>query len=370
MSGIARRLSIKAEHVLAERSPFALHGARMLPQVEVTSYNLQISENQQFVGDRANKRSLQELVGKWRAIVKRGGHDPLAKAGKKGRLSKSAMDRLLVSGEPAAAGVIQSALSDFSKRLADVIETYLTEVDEWKPVKLIAVGGGLSSSKIGKIAIGRTQALLADRKRKVRLRAIKFDPDDAALIGSLHLIPGWFLAGFDSALAVDIGGSNVRLGVVKFKVNRKLHISKTAVVSRRHWAHASDDASKDEILEFMIDRLRQAVKWAGRNKFRLAPIVGIACPGRIRADGTVDRGAQNLPGRWESEAFCLPQYVRERLTVIPGQDTVVVMHNDAVVQGLSELDRIRERNWAVLTIGTGLGNATFKTRTSKRMRAR
>jgi hypothetical protein len=39
------------------------------------------------------------------------------------------------------------------------------------------------------------------------------------------------------------------------------------------------------------------------------------------------------------------------------------MHNDAVVQGLSELPAMRDvKHWAVLTIGTGLGNARFTTR--------
>lgn len=36
------------------------------------------------------------------------------------------------------------------------------------------------------------------------------------------------------------------------------------------------------------------------------------------------------------------------------------MHNDAVVQGLSELPFMRDiESWGVLTIGTGLGNACF-----------
>lgn len=39
------------------------------------------------------------------------------------------------------------------------------------------------------------------------------------------------------------------------------------------------------------------------------------------------------------------------------------MHNDAVVQGLSELPRMREvARWGVATIGTGLGNARFSRR--------
>jgi len=36
------------------------------------------------------------------------------------------------------------------------------------------------------------------------------------------------------------------------------------------------------------------------------------------------------------------------------------MHNDAVVQGLSEIPVMQEvRRWGILTIGTGLGNARF-----------
>jgi hypothetical protein len=39
---------------------------------------------------------------------------------------------------------------------------------------------------------------------------------------------------------------------------------------------------------------------------------------------------------------------------------LVLMHNDAVVQGLSELPFMRDvKHWGVLTIGTGLGNVSF-----------
>jgi hypothetical protein len=41
------------------------------------------------------------------------------------------------------------------------------------------------------------------------------------------------------------------------------------------------------------------------------------------------------------------------------------MHNDAVVQGLSEIPYMRDvEHWGVLTIGTGLGNARFTNRRS------
>jgi hypothetical protein len=45
------------------------------------------------------------------------------------------------------------------------------------------------------------------------------------------------------------------------------------------------------------------------------------------------------------------------------------MHNDAVVHGLSELPRMQDRNrWAVLTIGTGLGNASFANRAPQKVK--
>ena len=41
------------------------------------------------------------------------------------------------------------------------------------------------------------------------------------------------------------------------------------------------------------------------------------------------------------------------------------MHNDAVVQGLSEVPFMQDvKRWGVLTIGTGLGNARFTNRQS------
>jgi hypothetical protein len=39
------------------------------------------------------------------------------------------------------------------------------------------------------------------------------------------------------------------------------------------------------------------------------------------------------------------------------------MHNDAVVQGLSEIPFMTDvKHWGVMTIGTGLGNARFSNR--------
>src|SRR6185436_19395290 len=84
------------------------------------------------------------------------------------------------------------------------------------------------------------------------------------------------------------------------------------------------------------------------------------CPGIIDKDGVILRGGQNLPGNWEVPDFNLTQELAGRLTKIDGETPLVVMHNDAVVQGLSEVPRMTDvEHWGVLTIGTGLGNARF-----------
>jgi hypothetical protein len=51
---------------------------------------------------------------------------------------------------------------------------------------------------------------------------------------------------------------------------------------------------------------------------------------------------------------------------IGDNETALVMHNDAVLQGLSEVPLMSDvEHWGVLTIGTGLGNARFSNRETK-----
>lgn len=111
--------------------------------------------------------------------------------------------------------------------------------------------------------------------------------------------------------------------------------------------------------------LKGLIAAADKKNLSVAPFIGIGCPGIIEEDGSIDRGAQNLPGNWESSKFNLPAILREEIPRIGDADTAVVMHNDAVVQGLSETPFMRDvTQWGILTIGTGLGNACFSNRKS------
>jgi len=113
----------------------------------------------------------------------------------------------------------------------------------------------------------------------------------------------------------------------------------------------------------MAKMAMELMEAAADGKLKLAPFFGIGCPGLIDQNGVIQQGGQNLPGNWEGENFNLAQELAQRLPRIHGHEPLIVIHNDAVVQGLSEVPNMQDvRHWGVFTIGTGLGNARFTNR--------
>lgn len=95
----------------------------------------------------------------------------------------------------------------------------------------------------------------------------------------------------------------------------------------------------------------------------LALFISVSCSGVVLKDGAIAAGTQNLPGDWESPTFRLPTALSEKMATVHGAATRVLLHNDAVVQGLSELPFTTDmKRWSVFTVGTGLGNASFTNR--------
>src|SRR5262249_37989717 len=132
------------------------------------------------------------------------------------------------------------------------------------------------------------------------------------------------------------------------------------------WRHREDEPAREDAVQRLIDMLVALIKEAEEERGNLAPFIGIGCPGVILADGSIERGGQNLPGDWEHKSFNLPEQLRAAIPKIGDHETVIVMHNDAVVQGLSAVPTMREyEHWGAFTIGTGLGNARFTNRFSE-----
>jgi ROK family len=250
--------------------------------------------------------------------------------------------------------------------MALVIRRFL-KLKGWRDTERIVIGGGLRASRVGELVIGRSAVILRAEGVNVGLKPIKNDPDEAGLIGAAHLAPSWMFKGHDAILGVDIGGTNIRVGIVQLNLKKANDLSKAAVWKFELWRHADETLTRDKAVDELVKMLRKLVARSEKEGLRLAPFIGIGCPGRIEEDGSIERGAQNLPGNWEANSFNLPARLYEAIPTINSHDTAILMHNDAVVQGLSEVPFMRDvERWGVLTIGTGLGNARFTNRDAGR----
>ena len=339
----------------------ARHGATRLPSVDVDSFNIELKDDDGFLGDRASKGAFRKILDGLRKPLRKNGDDPLGSKPAEA-ITKSTLDEILVGDDVGAAALVHGAIEEFAQELAHVTQRFL-KTKAWADTERIVVGGGFRESRVGELAIARTDIILKAGDIKVDLLPIRYHPDDAGLVGCLHLAPSWIFEAHDSILAVDIGGTNIRCGVVETRWKKAPDLSKASVWKSDLWRHADDEPTREGAVKRLVKMLKSLITAAEAEGLKLAPFIGIACPGVINDDGSIEKGAQNLPGNWESSKFNLPGNLVEAIPEIGDHDTAVLMHNDGVAQGLSEVPFMQDvERWGVLTIGTGLGNARFTNR--------
>ncbi|GAB4068101.1 ROK family protein [Ancylobacter sonchi] len=337
-----------------------VHGASTLAAVTVDGFNAQLRDGDGFVGDRARRAAFFEIFERWRQLAER--KLPLLDEVSPDDMSKSRIDEALAEGRPQEQALVHSAIEDYARELLVVIRRLLRS-ESWRDTQRIVIGGGLKTGRFAEIAIARTELLARADKIDIELRPIHNDPDEAGLIGGAHLAPSWMFASYDNILAIDIGGTNIRCGIVRLNLDKADDLSKARVRDLELWQHAEEKLGRDAAVARLAGMLEGLIRKADKEGLRLAPFIGVGCPGSIAADGSIETGAQNLPGNWESAGFNLPTRLWEAIPSIGGHETTVTMHNDAVVQGLSEIPFMQDvARWGVLTIGTGLGNARFTNR--------
>lgn len=346
---------------LVKTTGIAHHGAERLPSVDVDSFNIEIKDEDGFLGDRASRGAFREILERWRKPLRKSGEDPFGKEQTE-NISKKTLDDIMVGDDVEASAVVHSAIEDFAQELAYVTRRFL-KTKAWAKTERIVVGGGFRDSRLGELAIARTEIILKSEDFNIDLQPIRHHPDEAGLVGALHLAPSWIFEAHDSIIAVDIGGTNIRCGLVETGWKKAKDLSKAKVVTSELWRHADDEPTREGAVKRLTKMLKGLITEAETEGYKLAPFIGIACPGVINADGSIEKGAQNLPGNWESSKFNLPASLIEGIPAIGEHDTAILMHNDGVVQGLSEVPFMQDVDrWGVLTIGTGLGNARFTNR--------
>lgn len=355
---MAETTAAPADH--APAAPLA-HGGRVLPAVTVDTYNEELRDDEGFVGDRASRRAFRAILADWRDRLKEHGEDPFGDTPTE-EISKSKLDKMMASEDPVQAALVHTVVEEFSGELATVVRRFL-RLPTWKGTQRIVFGGGLIASRIGELAMGRATIMLRGEGVEIELVSINNHPDEAGLIGAVQLAPSWIMAGHDAILAVDIGGTNARVGIVELNAGKAGDVAEADVWKRQHWRHLDDKPKRDEAIERIAAMLAKLIDRADDEKLKLAPFIGIGCPGLIDERGYILKGGQNLPGNWEGEDFNLAAALMAKLPRIGGHEVVIQVHNDAVVQGLSEVPNMTDvEHWGVMTIGTGLGNARFTNR--------
>src|SRR3954468_6240277 len=86
-----------AEQTTTTKPTVAAHGATVLPAVEVDSYNVELKDDEGFLGDRASKGAFREFVENWRKPLRKMGMDPLGDQPTE-EINKKKLDTLLKEG--------------------------------------------------------------------------------------------------------------------------------------------------------------------------------------------------------------------------------------------------------------------------------
>src|SRR3954449_3268701 len=97
-------------------APLGVHGASRLTAVNVDRYNLELKDDDGFLGDRASRQAFHTILENWRRPLRRVGADPFGET-PSDDLSRPKLDILLKEGDVAAAAVIQSAIEDYAREL-------------------------------------------------------------------------------------------------------------------------------------------------------------------------------------------------------------------------------------------------------------
>src|SRR6478672_7297851 len=266
----------------------AAHGAARLPSVDEDSYNVELKDDEGFIGDRASKGAFRAIMDNWRKALRKTGSDPFGDEATED-ISKKKLDSLLSEGDPEAAGIVQGAIEDFAQELAVIIRRYL-KLKAWRDTERIVVGGGFRASRVGELAIGRTSVILKADKVPIELVPIRHAPDEAGLIGAAHLAPRWMFEAHDAILAVDIGGTNFRAGVVELNLKKAPDLSKAAVWKFELWRHADEKkVSRESAIKTMTEMLEKLIDKANKDGIALAPFIGIGCPGKIDESGSIEK---------------------------------------------------------------------------------
>ena len=136
-----------------------VHGGARLPAVEVDSYNLEIKDDEGFLGDRATKGAFREILENWRKPLRKNGERSVRRGSQRRASAKKRSTACWpkASRKPPAWCKARSRSSPRSLRWSSA--AYL-KLKAWRDTERIVIGGGFRASRVGELAIGRAGVIL------------------------------------------------------------------------------------------------------------------------------------------------------------------------------------------------------------------
>src|SRR3954466_1421320 len=141
------------------------HGATRLPSVDVDNYNIELKDEDGFLGDRASKGAFRKILDAQRKPLKKNGGGPLGRKSAEA-IGKSTLDEVLVGDDIGAAALVHGAIEEFAQELAYVTRRFL-KTKAWADTERIVIGGGFRESRVGELAIARADIILKAEDLKV-----------------------------------------------------------------------------------------------------------------------------------------------------------------------------------------------------------
>ena len=100
------------------------HGATRLPSVDVDSFNIELKDDDGFLGDRASKGAFRKILDTLRKPLKKNGDDPLGNKSAEA-IAKNTLDEALVGDDVGAAALVHGAIEEFAQELTYVTSRFL-----------------------------------------------------------------------------------------------------------------------------------------------------------------------------------------------------------------------------------------------------
>jgi hypothetical protein len=330
------------------------HGSAAFRGLRIDAYGLDLPAAE---GTRGGLRAFDAVLAEWRRRLVRGGApDPFPDTPEE--VPGEVLDAALGGTAPEAAGLVQGAVEDVARNLAAVLRRYLA-LPEWQATQRVVVGGGFPTPRIAEIALGRAGVLLRAERVSIRVSPLRHGPSEAGLVGATRLVPPRLLAEADAVPVAELDAGLVRTGVVLPRLGVRSDMAAAGLWRSLAWRHARQRVTREQVVERLAAMVAEQAAQARAAGLDIAPVLAVAVPGLVGADGHLTRVAEGLPGDWQAEAFRAPEAIAAALARL-GTPMEVLLHNAAVAQGLSDAPFQRDvARWAVLVLGPAAGNARF-----------